>query len=356
MFSRLSSDTNQSGVSLPRKWLGEQQSLLILLFYLLLITIGELLTISYPFWGLLVHVALLVALLLHAGFRWETKESRLILTLVLAPMVRIVSFGLPPMGLNLIYYIFIASLPLFVATFMILNLLQIRWVWPKRMNIKQVFIQLLIAGTGCILGVMEYYILRPQPLYETFSLVNILLPGAILFLSTGLLEELVFRRMMQEPAINYLGIHTGIWYIAAIFAVLHIGYASVLDVVFVMSVGVMFGYFVLWTDSIIGVTLAHGLTNSFLFLIMPFVAIEYGIGPQPSLPLNPIDPIPIEEPIGNPEILEPVLTTPLNPTPTSSTLSIEEPSPIVPATITPIPTATPTAYIMPNSHHNVQLI
>jgi len=46
---------------------------------------------------------------------------------------------------------------------------------------------------------------------------------------------------------------------------------SLLDVLFVGVVGLFFGWVVHRTRSLLGVTLAHGLTNIILFLVMPFV-------------------------------------------------------------------------------------
>ena len=66
----------------------------------------------------------------------------------------------------------------------------------------------------------------------------------------------------------------GLGYVALLFGVLHIGYLSVLDVVFVMAVGLMFGYIVRWGGSILGVTLAHGLTNIMLFIVLPNLALQ----------------------------------------------------------------------------------
>ena len=58
---------------------------------------------------------------------------------------------------------------------------------------------------------------------------------------------------------------------AAFFAVMHIGYASILDVLFVFAVGLLFAWFVDRTNSIFGVTIAHGLTNIGLFLVWPLL-------------------------------------------------------------------------------------
>jgi membrane protease YdiL (CAAX protease family) len=75
-------------------------------------------------------------------------------------------------------------------------------------------------------------------------------------------------------------------YVNAVFAVLHIGYLSILDVVFVFLVGLLFSLFALRTKSIVGVTIAHGAVNISLFLLLPFLApVVLGTGYGDLLPL-----------------------------------------------------------------------
>jgi membrane protease YdiL (CAAX protease family) len=63
----------------------------------------------------------------------------------------------------------------------------------------------------------------------------------------------------------------GLVYTAVIFAVLHMGYQSWLDLIFVITVALFFGWVVQRSGSILGVTLAHGLINISLFLVFPFL-------------------------------------------------------------------------------------
>ena len=86
---------------------------------------------------------------------------------------------------------------------------------------------------------------------------------------TGFAEELIFRGMMQQTVTEVLGRGWGIFYVAALFAVLHVGYHSLIDVVFVFGVAIFFGLTRAHTGSIVGVSLAHGMTNILLFLTMP---------------------------------------------------------------------------------------
>ena len=76
--------------------------------------------------------------------------------------------------------------------------------------------------------------------------------------------------MMQQTAFARFG-GWGIVYVSAVFAVLHMGFFSWLDMAFVFAIALFFGWMVKRTGSLLGVTLAHGITNAILYLIAPFL-------------------------------------------------------------------------------------
>ena len=119
---------------------------------------------------------------------------------------------------------------------------------------------------------MEYLILQPKPLIATFNPVTLLTAAIILTISTGLAEELLFRGIIQKNAENVYGTIIGLFYTAMLFTALHIGWNSFYDLIFVFSVAMFYGYAFQKTRSIVGITLSHGLSNTFLFLIVPFYA------------------------------------------------------------------------------------
>lgn len=86
----------------------------------------------------------------------------------------------------------------------------------------------------------------------------------------------MFRGILQFGANHYSG-RGGILYIAFIFAVFHLGYKSTLDFFFVFLVSLLFSFGVQKTGSIMGVTIAHGLTNIFLYLMFPFLILTPAI-------------------------------------------------------------------------------
>jgi LysM repeat protein len=136
----------------------------------------------------------------------------------------------------------------------------------------------LLALSGLGFGVAEYFILRPEPLIDELSWRSAALPALILLVGTGFNEEFVFRGVMQSACRQTFG-KLSILYVAVVFAILHLGYKSVSDVVFVFVVGLLFGWLVARTRSLLGVTLSHGITNIALYLVVPFLGIAAAATP-----------------------------------------------------------------------------
>jgi membrane protease YdiL (CAAX protease family) len=239
------------------------------LVYLALIALAELVTtFAEPRVGLTLHGGLLVILLLHTALASGHPYHRLLLGLSLAPLTRILSLSLPLVGFPLLYWYLVISVPLFVAT-----VLTVRALGFSReqlgLTMRKIPVQFLVVLTGFTFGIAEYYILRPDPLIVSRTWQNVLVSGLILLVCTGFAEELIFRGVIQRASVQALG-RFGLLYVALLFAVLHIGYKSVLDVVFVFIVALLFGWVAEATWSLVGISVAHGLTNIVLFLIMPF--------------------------------------------------------------------------------------
>lgn len=237
--------------------------------YLVVLALAELLaSLIAPIWGMILHGVILAALVIQGSLYDQGRERTFLLSLSFAPLIRLVSFTTPLASFSQIYWYAIVGLPLFLAAISLIKATdlkkrQIGW------KIGSIPSQFLISLTGVGLGYVEYLILKPEPLVSELSWQAIIIPALILLIFTGLLEELIFRGIFQYIAIRHLG-RFGLYYVSLVFAVLHIGYLSVLDFGFVFLVAMIFGFFVQRTGSILGVTIAHGLTNIGLFLVFPF--------------------------------------------------------------------------------------
>lgn len=256
-----------SAVPIPRK---KEMLWRLALLYLGLLTAAEVLTaIVEPRVGLILHALLLTSALLQSARHWDRPVHRFWLGVSLAPLIRLVSLSLPLRSIPLMYWYLIVSIPLFAAVFALRRILQIPW-GQMGLHGKGLPIQALMVALGPPLGMLEYQILRPVPLISGNDPGEFLLAALILLLCTGLVEELIFRGVMQQVALETVGAR-GLVYISAVFAALHIGYRSLADVFFVFGVALLFSWLAWRTRSIIGVSLTHGLINIWLFLIAPFL-------------------------------------------------------------------------------------
>lgn len=249
--------------------------LVITIGYVAVLTTAELLTTYIDAQlGLLAHAILLTFVLIMTARWWDHPLHRLFICLVFGPLIRIISLSLPLAAFEFMYWLLITSIPLFVTAFMGIRLIRLSGN-DVGYNLGRgrfgVLTEVAIGLTGLPLGYMEYVILRPEPLISTLSWEYLWLPALIILISTGLMEELVFRGMMQHTAKEALG-SIGILIVALVFAILHIGYKSVPDLVFVFTVGLFYGWVVNRTGSILGVTISHGLINTMLFIVFPVLA------------------------------------------------------------------------------------
>jgi len=238
--------------------------------YLVAMTITEFLTLLVnPRVGLWGHGILLVMVIVHAALIWGRPSYRLFLTLSFAPMIRLVSLTMPLARFRVIYWYLVTSIPLLVAAFLI------AWVagyTRKQIGVTRgnVGIQFLVGTSGLAFGWIEYLILRPERQAEALTLASLFVPALILMVCTGFSEELIFRGIMQRAAVESFG-KMGWLYVAGIFAMMHMGHASWVDIPFVFGVSLFFSWGVSKTGSILGVSIAHGLTNVVLFLILPLL-------------------------------------------------------------------------------------
>jgi len=247
-----------------------KRKLKVFVLYIAFIAMAEAVTSFVdPRYGLLVHSVILVSLLtLSALWHGANQASNLFLSLSLALLIRILSLSLPLIYLPRHTWYLVARVPVLVVA---LTLMRVQRMGLADVGItfRKPIAQAGIALTGIPFGIIEYTILRPEPLAQGLSTLELVLLAAALVFSTGFVEELVFRGVLQSSAVKAVGERAGLVGVTAVFASLHIGWLSALDLAFVFSIGLFFAISTLKTGSIVGVSLSHGITNVFLFLLLP---------------------------------------------------------------------------------------
>ncbi|HEX79196.1 MAG TPA: CPBP family intramembrane metalloprotease [Dehalococcoidia bacterium] len=246
--------------------------------YLLAIVTAEVVTVfSQPIWGIACHFVILLAIVIDSAKIDRYYYGRMMLSLSLVPLVRIISLSMPLADIPQLWWYPIIYLPLLVAAIVVARLAEYK---PRDVGITfgnslgLIPLYLLIGALGIGLGVVEYFILKAEPLVVDPTWQNAWLPALVLLFSTGFVEEFIFRGVIQRAVVNVFG-SWGIVYVSLLFAVLHLGWIEVanplswVDIVFVFVIVLFFGWIVKKTGSLLGVTLSHGLTNVMLFIIAP---------------------------------------------------------------------------------------
>ncbi len=224
--------------------------------------------------GMLLPSALLHALLILAAFGWygvkyRRSMPRLPFGLGLVSLLRFFSLVLPLGLLAPVARYAAVAVPLGVAMW----LLRRRLCLPGEalgLCLQQAPKQAWIALSGIPLGLVGYWILRPDPLMPGAGAGALAVGALVLLLSVALTEELLFRGFLLSFAMQELG-YTGVWLSSLIFAAMYIGSGSPRLAVFMGLVGWGFSECVWRTGSTWGVILAHALLITGMGLFWPLI-------------------------------------------------------------------------------------
>lgn len=143
-----------------------------------------------------------------------------------------------------LYILFTASLPWFFinqqyllpAVYSIILALVLLNVYQRKLSLKQLLgfrkkgllkYSLVGLAIGILLGIGEYFILRPAPAFPTFEVVYLFRDMAYMLLFVGIGEELLFRGLIQRDLIGAFGWKWGLLGASLIFTVMHLTWRSI---------------------------------------------------------------------------------------------------------------------------------
>lgn len=272
--------TEPLALVLPRR-----RRITILLQFLTVMVVAELLLVFstltgdaiFAFGGLVIDLALVFVLPLVAAYTVpkDRTMASFLGALVLAPLLRVVSLATPLAPFSTIQWLAIVSVALLLSTAAVMH--------AQRLRPRDVFLGLgdrrfipfnvALAVFGFLLGSLEFQILHPEPWIGDPPTEPFAVAVVVVFLATGLAEELIFRGVLLRTGTRLLGRRVGLVYVTLVFAVLHIGFLSAAELLFVVFLGLLFGIVVLVTGSLWGVAAAHTTANVALYLLLPLGAL-----------------------------------------------------------------------------------
>ena len=217
-----------------------------------------------------IHSIILLGLSFSTAFIKDEEIQKAYQAIILLPILRLINLSMPVFFENTLdSFIFIyclMSIPVSIAAaHQDLTRAQLGLTFKKII----LYIPLSIF-LGLVLGAGEYLIIGTNNLIPEFSVFGLVKLSIIMIFFAGLVEELIFRSILQTRMEIILGNKLGLIYAGILFGFMHSGYGNINEILYAIFVGIFIGYLFYRTRSLPFVVLVHGFINIFLFGIFPF--------------------------------------------------------------------------------------
>lgn len=216
-----------------------------------------------------VHAVLLLGLCFSMLYIKNVEIQKTYQALILLPILRLVNLSMPAFyEITLYSFVFIYGLLTIPVTIALTS----QGFTRKQLGItfKKIgrYIPLSII-MGLLLAIGEYFIIETNYLVPDLSIISLLMLTLVMVFLVGLVEEIIFRSILQNRLELFLGSRGGLIVTSVLFGLMHSGYGSMVEIFYAFLVGFIIGYMFYRTRSLPLVTMIHGFINVFLFGVLP---------------------------------------------------------------------------------------
>ena len=217
---------------------------------------------TFALWGHFLTLLVCVFVPLYGSANTELLQM-----FALLPLFRLVTLGMPVFVELTLFWFPLVYAPVLPAVYLVIR------AQPHlrpRFN-SRAFGLLLVPAliVSAFLGEIEWLIITPEALITEWSLTQLLLITVVMIGFVGFIEELLFRGILQTGLKTYFGRWGSILFVSALFGLMHSGYGSGLQLLFAGCLGLLYGVTYEYTDSLLLITVMHGILNVFLFAVVP---------------------------------------------------------------------------------------
>jgi membrane protease YdiL (CAAX protease family) len=192
--------------------------------------------------------------------------------LMLLPLLRLINVSMPVSEASLLMFIAV-YVPLLVPVYLLIRHQGLTDV-QLGVSYKRIVFYIPIAIiAGVLLGAGEYLIVGSGYVIPGLSEPFILIFASIVFFYVGLMEELIFRSLIQVKLEGLFGMAPGLLAASLLFGVMHSISGEIIEMVYIFAVGIVLGYMFQRTRSLPLVATAHGVANIVLFVVLPLVLL-----------------------------------------------------------------------------------
>lgn len=240
------------------------------IFSAILIFLGEfLLFINERIASIIVHSLNILIVLL---FIIQKNDPTLIKALSLVSLLRIVNLSMPIFFSNTIYW--------FASLYGIMLIPIALLLRDQNLNFKYIGVTLkkaylwpfaVLMGTG--FAIIEYSVLIPEAQISDLTSGNIFKLSLFMFFFIALVEEIIFRSILQQRFEEKIGPTKGLLIASMLFGAMHSGLSNYYEILFATFAGLIIGYGFQKTRSLPFAVIVNGMNNIILFGILPFISI-----------------------------------------------------------------------------------
>ncbi len=266
---RITPRFSQAGIQLRQFLRTTSHSVLISVVIFFIVTIvAELAAIFLgALAGVIVDGILIIGLVNLTYFMTVPETRRIFMALILVPFLRILSIAIPIPQVSPIFWYVMIGIPLLLAAMI--------GVWVNKLPaltqsqpVGKLIVQVLFGLSGIPLALLAARVLPAvkMPIPDK-SLGWVILGAIILFLFSALIDEIIFRGLVQN-AFSVLFGRAGIIVTSILYAAMFLGTLQPGYVIFFGLTGLLFSAWVKFSDSLWGAIIAHGLFNLIFLLIL----------------------------------------------------------------------------------------
>lgn len=209
---------------------------------------------------------------LNRAARSPAPGSTLLLAITVVALERPLSLAVPLVTRDLVSsYVILAV----ITTVAIGLIARVEGISPRDLGLEAdgrvPMLSATLIPVGLVVGLGFYALTKPDPVVGGVSLATILPLVLGLAFATGLVEELLFRGLLQRAASQRLGARIGIVYVGLLYALLAAAPWSVVGLALVFATSLGLGALTGRTSSVIPAAAAHASFNVGLLLVGPLV-------------------------------------------------------------------------------------
>ena len=215
--------------------------------------------------GIIAHILVLIFLIvLFTSLKNIPVEyTHVFQIMTLIPLYRIISLSIPIELITYEGYLIATTIIILYGSLVLIKILKIPFN-DVGLVLKNIKLQIICIAAGGVIGYLEWKFIDPSGL-------ELLIPAIPILTLCALTDELICRGLIQQ-SIDKAETNSffAILLTSTLYTIFFISYFHAPELILIFLTSLFYGYVVLKSKSIVGVSLSHAMVNISCFVIFPY--------------------------------------------------------------------------------------